>query len=68
MKKSTLNALGGMQSVLFCVGIYVVALFFSIFVCSSVFYAFRSNNAEVTEVAKAAPAPSVNKQVLASIK
>ena len=38
---STFNNLGGLQSILFCAGIYVVSLFFSIFICSSVFYAFN---------------------------
>jgi hypothetical protein len=38
MKRSTFNNLGGLQSLFFCVGIYTVALLFSIFVCSSVFY------------------------------
>jgi hypothetical protein len=41
MKRSTFNNLGGLQSLFFCVGIYTVALFFSIFVCSSVFYALN---------------------------
>ncbi|HSC37224.1 MAG TPA: hypothetical protein VLD19_05110 [Chitinophagaceae bacterium] len=39
--KRTFNNLGGLQSLFFCVGIYTVALFFSIFVCSSVFYALN---------------------------
>jgi hypothetical protein len=42
MKTKTLSAIGGWQSFLFCVGMYVVALFFSIFVCSSIFYAMNS--------------------------
>ncbi len=40
-RTSTFNNLGGLQSLLFCAGIYAVALFFSIFICSSVFYAFN---------------------------
>jgi hypothetical protein len=42
MKTRTLSAIGGWQSFLFCVGMYVIALFFSIFVCSSIFYAMNS--------------------------
>ncbi len=41
--KSTLSAIGGWNSFFFCVGMYVVALFFSIFVCSSIFYVVNSN-------------------------
>jgi len=41
MKRSTFYAIGGWQPFLFCAGMYIVALFFSIFVCSSIFYAFN---------------------------
>jgi hypothetical protein len=41
MKRNTFNNLGGLQSLFFCAGIYAVSLFFSIFVCSSVFYAIN---------------------------
>ena len=41
--RSTLSAIGGWNSFFFCVGMYVVALFFSIFVCSSIFYVVNSN-------------------------
>jgi hypothetical protein len=44
MKRTTFNAIGGWQPLLFCVGMYVVALFFSIFVCSSIFYAFNARS------------------------
>jgi hypothetical protein len=39
-RKTTLAAIGGYQPFLFCIGMYFVALFFSIFICSAVFYAF----------------------------
>ena len=37
-RKSTFSAIGGYQPFLFCIGMYVVALFFSIFICSAIFY------------------------------
>ncbi|GAC1449191.1 MAG: hypothetical protein NVSMB7_11150 [Chitinophagaceae bacterium] len=40
-RTTTFNNLGGLQSLLFCAGIYAVSLFFSIFICSAVFYAFN---------------------------
>ena len=49
MKRNTFNNLGGLQSLLFCVGIYTVALFFSIFVCSSVFYVLNPKKASVIQ-------------------
>jgi hypothetical protein len=45
MNRSTFNAIGGWQPFLFCAGMYIVALFFSIFVCSSIFYAFNAKAA-----------------------
>jgi len=38
-RKNTLSAIGGYQPFLFCIGMYFVALFFSIFICSAIFYA-----------------------------
>lgn len=43
MKKSTVSINAGIQSVLFCFGIYFVSLFLSIFICSSIFYAMHAN-------------------------
>lgn len=38
-RKSTFSAIGGYQPFLFCIGMYFVAHFFSIFICSAIFYA-----------------------------
>ena len=46
MKRTTFNAIGGWQPFLFCIGMYVVALFFSIFVCSSIFYVLNSKSSD----------------------
>jgi hypothetical protein len=63
--KSTLSAIGGWNSFFFCVGMYFVALFFSIFVCSSVFYIVNSNK----QASKASYAEKATTKVeLASIK
>jgi hypothetical protein len=62
--KSTLSAIGGWNSFFFCVGMYFVALFFSIFVCSSIFYVVNSNKAKGTIVEKSAS----KTELVASIK
>lgn len=49
MKSKTFLAIGGWQSFLFCIGMYVVALFFSIFVCSSIFYAINVSKSAVVK-------------------
>lgn len=41
MSRKTISPIGGLQPFLFCIGMYFVALFFSIFVCSSIFYAMN---------------------------
>lgn len=38
-RKTTLAAIGGYQPLVFCAGMYIVALFFSIFICSAIFNA-----------------------------
>lgn len=48
-RKSTFSAIGGYQPFLFCIGMYFVALFFSIFICSAIFYAVNPKS----EIAKA---------------
>ena len=62
--KSALSAIGGWNSFFFCVGMYIVALFFSIFVCSSIFYIVNSNKASKGALVE----KSSTKVELASIK
>ena len=69
-RKTTFTAIGGYQPFLFCIGMYFVALFFSIFICSAVFYAInpkkevaKSQNSRLDNTARI----STNKQVLLSV-
>jgi hypothetical protein len=63
--KTTLSAIGGWHSFLFCIGMYFVALFFSIFVCSSIFYVVNSKSSAGKEIYVEKAASS--KPVLASV-
>ena len=65
MKRNSLSPIGGLQPFLFCIGMYLVALFFSIFVCSSIFYAINPKKANDVKEQTARVQP--NKPVLASI-
>ncbi len=67
MKPKTFSAIGGWQSFLFCVGMYIVALFFSIFVCSSIFYAINTKSAAVTKTEVKAPPATSGKKEFASV-
>ena len=45
MKTRTLSPMGSMHPILFFVFVYVVALLFSIFICSSLFYSCNAKPA-----------------------
>jgi hypothetical protein len=48
-RKTTFSAIGGYQPFLFCIGMYFVALFFSIFICSAIFYAVNPKSSNVAK-------------------
>ena len=52
MKTKTFTTMGALHPVLFFVGVYVVALFFSIFICSSLFYSCKSNSTKLAKEQK----------------
>lgn len=65
-RKSTFSAIGGYQPFMFCIGMYLVALFFSIFICSAIFYAInpkksiaKTNNATTERTAMISTAKPV---------
>ncbi|MDP9229229.1 MAG: hypothetical protein M3O67_00995 [Bacteroidota bacterium] len=41
MRSKTSTPIGALHPILFFIGVYVVALFFSIFICSSIFYSLN---------------------------
>jgi hypothetical protein len=69
MKRRTIASIGGIQPLLFCVGMYLAALFFSMFVCSSIFYAINpKKSGKETDMVKTTTTTNNGKEVLASIK
>jgi len=66
MKRTSLSPIGGLQPFLFLIGMYFVALFFSIFICSSIFYAINGKADTNKQVAKSHKMP-VSKPVFASL-
>ncbi|WP_315821145.1 hypothetical protein [Paraflavitalea speifideaquila] len=69
-RKTTFLAIGGYQPFFFCIGMYCVALFFSIFICSAIFHVLNPKISIVrkndTPVQKTATAAS-SKQVLLTV-
>jgi len=53
MKTKTFTTMGAFHPVIFFIVVYIVALFFSIFICSSLFYSCQSSS----KLAKAEKAP-----------
>jgi hypothetical protein len=49
MKTKTFTPMGALHPVLFFAGVYVVALIFSIFICSSLFYSCNSSAAKISK-------------------
>ena len=55
MRSRNFTPVGSMHPVLFFVGVYAVALFFSIFICSSLFYSCNSSSTTSLVEKKAEP-------------
>ena len=45
MKKKSVSPIGALHPILFFAGVYIVVLFFSIFICSALFYSCNTSNA-----------------------
>ncbi|MFT3824828.1 MAG: hypothetical protein QM731_12940 [Chitinophagaceae bacterium] len=65
-RKTTFSAIGGYQPFMFCIGMYLAALFFSIFICSAVFYAINPKKTSSRQL-NAATANSSSNQVLLTV-
>jgi len=70
-RRTTFSAIGGYQPFLFCIGMYIVALFFSIFICSAIFYVVNPKKgmavAAKSTPEKSAMAKSGGQQVLLTV-
>jgi hypothetical protein len=66
MNARTFNTLGGFQSMLFCIGIYIAALFFSIFICSAIFKAVNFQKTRETSAVQTAPPAGKNQVFVAA--
>jgi hypothetical protein len=69
MKKRSVSPIGALHPILFFAGVYVVVLFFSIFICSSLFYSCNtaSDGNYFSEEKKAVETPT-NTVAIAAVK
>lgn len=44
MRRKTISPVGALHPILFFAGVYVVTLFFSIFICSALFYSCNTSS------------------------
>ena len=71
MKKRSVSPIGALHPILFFAGVYVVVLFFSIFICSALFYSCNTSNASSfseNEQKISEPQTNTSTAAIASIK
>jgi hypothetical protein len=69
MKKRSVSPIGALHPILFFAGVYVVVLFFSIFICSSLFYSCNTTSGgNYSSNEKKANEQPTNTVAIASVK
>jgi hypothetical protein len=66
MKTKTFTPMGALHPILFFAGVYIVALFFSIFICSSLFYSCNTRSTNVANEKKMPEQQPNNTQISTS--
>ena len=67
MKTKTVTSIGALHPILFFAVMYIVVLFFSIFICSSLFYSCKSTGAKVAKKTAPVQKQSMPVQVSAAV-
>ena len=69
MKAKTITPMGALHPALFFIGVYIVALLFSIFICSTIFYSCNSTSANIVKKAQKndLPAPTSGGSTVAAL-
>jgi len=70
MKNRSVSPIGALHPILFFAGVYVVVLFFSIFICSALFYSCNTSDAgsSYTQQEQKATESTNNTAAIASVK
>lgn len=67
MKAKTITPMGALHPALFFVGVYVVALLFSIFICSTIFYSCNSTASDIVKKEQKTDKPAPNSSTVAAL-
>ncbi|MGC4036945.1 MAG: hypothetical protein QM764_13390 [Chitinophagaceae bacterium] len=59
MKTRSITPMGALHPALFFAGVYIVALLFSIFICSTIFYSCNSTATDISKTEQKATQPEV---------
>jgi len=69
MKKRSVSPIGALHPILFFAGVYIVVLFFSIFICSALFYSCNTTSGgNYSSTEKKASESSPNTGAIVSVK
>ena len=70
MKKRSVSPIGALHPILFFAGVYVVVLFFSIFICSALFYSCNTTAGSYSEKEQkiTEPQTTTSTTAIASVK
>jgi uncharacterized SAM-binding protein YcdF (DUF218 family) len=69
MKNRSVSPIGALHPILFFAGVYVVVLFFSIFICSALFYSCNtSDNTSYSQQEQKTTEPANNTAAIVSVK
>jgi len=69
MKKRSVSPIGALHPILFFAGVYVVVLFFSIFICSALFYSCNTTSGgNYSSEEKKATETQTNTGAIAAVK
>ncbi len=69
MKRTSVSPIGALHPILFFAGVYVVVLFFSIFICSALFYSCNTTSGgNYSSTEKKASESPANTVAITSIK
>jgi len=67
MKTKTITPMGALHPALFFIGVYIVALLFSIFICSTIFYSCNSTSVNITKKEQKVDQPAASTSTVAAL-
>lgn len=67
MKAKSITPMGALHPALFFAGVYIVALLFSIFICSTIFYSCHSTASDISKKEQKSSQPAASASAVAAL-